>query len=87
MYNLVLSQKFQKQIKQVVRSNPQIKPRLAKTFELLRKKINYPSLRLHKLSGQNNWSVSVTRNIRIILHIEEDNIYLLRIGTHDEVYY
>jgi len=86
MYNLVLSDKFQKQIKQVVKSNPQIKPRLAKSFELLRKNINHPSLRLHKLSGQNNWSISVTKSIRIIAHIEKDIIYLLRIGTHDEVY-
>ena len=86
MYELVLSNKFQKQIKQIVKSNPRIKPRLAKTFELLRENVSHPSLRLHKLSGQNNWSVSVTRSIRIIVHIEDSQIYLLRIGTHDEVY-
>lgn len=86
MYNLVLSDKFQKQVKKLVKTNPQIKSRFAKTFELLRKNVKHPSLRLHKLSGENNWSVSVTRDYRIIVHIEGDNIYLLRIGLHDEVY-
>ena len=86
MYELVLSDKFQKQIKQIIKSNPKVKPRLAKTFELLRKNINHPSLRLHKLSGQNPWSISLTKSIRIIVHIEDNQIYLLRIGTHDEVY-
>ena len=86
MYNLILSEKFQKQVKRIVRSNPQIKPRLAKTFELLRKNVNHPSSRLHKLSGQENWSISVTKSVRIIAHIEQDYIYLLRIGKHEEVY-
>ncbi|OGM12659.1 hypothetical protein A2V80_01990 [Candidatus Woesebacteria bacterium RBG_16_39_8b] len=86
MYNLILSDKFQKQIKQIVKSNPHLKSRLARTFEYLRNNINHPSLRLHKLAGQNNWSISVTKSIRIIAHIEKDIIYFLRIGAHDEVY-
>jgi len=45
-----------------------------------------PVLRLHKLSGQNNWSIFITRDIRIIFGFKGKKIYLLSIGFHDEVY-
>lgn len=63
-----------------------MKTRIAKTLSLMRKDIHHPSLRLHKLSGQNNWSISVTKSIRIIANIVGHNIYLLRVGKHEEVY-
>ncbi|MGI6278876.1 MAG: hypothetical protein ACOYJ8_03690 [Patescibacteria group bacterium] len=48
--------------------------------------LNYPALRLHKLSGTNIWSVSVDMENRIIFSWEKDGLFLLDIGSHDEVY-
>jgi len=62
------------------------KVKLEKTLNLLRSNYRHPSLRLHKLSGTGNHSVSVDKSVRIILNLEGENIFLLRIGTHDEVY-
>lgn len=45
-----------------------------------------PSLRLHKLSGQVTYSISVTMSIRMIVVFRGDDIHLLRIGTHEDVY-
>lgn len=86
MYVIVLSEAFQKQAKQLSTKDPRIKTRLQKTLGFLQKDIRHPSLRLHKLSGMHNWSISVTNSIRIIAHIEENTVYLLRIGKHEEVY-
>lgn len=48
--------------------------------------IYHPSFRLHKLIGQENYSISVDMKIRIIIHLDEDKIFLLRIGNHKQVY-
>lgn len=64
-------------------------------FELIRKQIklfenneNHPSLRVHKLHGEfeGYWSLSINRSIRIIYYIENGMVYLVNIGTHNEVY-
>ncbi len=85
-YELVLSAVFQKQTKKLVKKNPQLRTKIAKTLKLLSADISRPSLRLHKLAGENNWSVSVTGDIRIIIHFSGDKVFCTRIGTHNEVY-
>ena len=86
MYILSFSDKFQKQVKKLIKANPSLKSQIRKTVRLLAKDINHPSLRLHKLSGEKYWSISVNKRIRIIASWSEDRLNLLRIGTHEEVY-
>ena len=86
MNEIILSAAFERQLKKVCRQNFQLKIKINKIFNLLLVDINHPSLKLHKLSGENNWSVLVTSDIRIVLHWVKDRIFLLRIGSHDEVY-
>jgi addiction module RelE/StbE family toxin len=83
---LILSKRFQKDLTKLKLQRPQLTEKIKKTFKLLQKNVNHPSLRLHKLSGTDNWSISVGMDIRIILHREGDKLYLLRIGSHDEIY-
>lgn len=47
---------------------------------------NHPSLRLHKLSGESVYSISVTMSIRMVVAFRGDDIHLLRIGTHEDAY-
>ena len=86
MYELVLSKKYQKGLEKITSRNVKVKLKISKTLKLLLKDIDHPSLRLHKLSGEGEWSISVTGDIRILLYIEKSKIYLLRIGKHKEVY-
>lgn len=86
MRELILSSAFERQLKKIVKKNPRLKNKIGKTLKTLRKDINQSSLRLHKLSGENNWSVSVTASIRIVFHLEKNKMFCLRIGTHDQVY-
>lgn len=79
------SRQFQKDLKNLYK-NTNYKTKVKKSLYLLQSNPNHPSLRLHKLSGTNNYSVSVDMSIRIINNIDSDDIYLLRIGPHQLVY-
>ena len=84
------TEKFMKKLTRLVRKNPSSKPKIAKTLKLIETDPFYPSLRLHQLQGklQGKYSVSIDMNYRIILEliIKENEIILLDIGVHDEVY-
>lgn len=83
---IIPSKKFVSEAQKFLKKNPQYKEKLEKTLYLLKANPKHPSLRLHKLSGCENYSISIDISIRILLHFEKDKVFLLRIGTHDEVY-
>jgi len=84
--NVIPSKRFISEARKLLKKNPLSGVKLEKTLYLLRTNCKHPSLRLHKLSGTENYSVSVDRSIRIISHFEGETVFLLRIGTHNEVY-
>jgi len=86
MHQLVFSAAFQKQLKKLIKKNPKLRVKIKKMFKLLIKNINHSGLKLHKLKGENNWSISITHNIRIVIHLEKNQIFCLRIGSHNQVY-
>ena len=86
MYKIYPSQSFIRGAKRIGKKNPRLKTTISKKVKNLARNPSDPALRLHKLSGRNNWAISVTRDIRIIFGFKGNKIYLLRIGTHDEVY-
>ncbi|MBT4722324.1 type II toxin-antitoxin system mRNA interferase toxin, RelE/StbE family [Candidatus Falkowbacteria bacterium] len=54
--------------------------------DIFKKNPLHSSLRLHSLAGKMKgyWSISVTRNYRIILNRQKNGeIYFVSIGTHD----
>ncbi len=61
--------------------------RILLRIELFRIDANNPSLKIHKLKGKygNYWSFSVEDDLRII-YIYKDNVILIDIGNHNEVY-
>lgn len=83
---LITSSKFNSDIRHFLTENPKYKLKINKCLTLLLSNIYHPSLRLHKLIGQENYSISVDMKIRIIIHLDEDKIFLLRIGNHKQVY-
>jgi len=86
MFRLVFSSYFNKQVLKLSKNNKPLKSQIQKAVSFLYSDMNYPSLQLHKLGGDNYWSVSVNKSIRIILRWDNDKLYLLRIGKHEEVY-
>lgn len=83
---LVICQRFDQDLKRLIKNNRQYQNKVRKTLKLLNINPVHPSLRLHKLGGQNNYSISVDMSVRIIIHFEEEMVFLLRIGRHEQVY-
>ena len=90
MYKIYFTEKYEKIAKKFFKKHPDLKQKYKKTLKLLATDPFHPSLRLHKLQGnlKEYYSVSLDLKTRIILDfvIIENKIYLIDIGTHDEVY-
>lgn len=84
--NLIPSLRFHRDLGKLEHKNERLKIAITKAMGRLQDNPNHPSLRLHKLSGQSVYSVSVTMSIRMIIAFHGDDIILLRIGTHEDVY-
>lgn len=86
MISIISSKQFEKSFRKLVKNDINLEKQVIKSLQLLSSNPSYPSLRLHKLSGKNFYSISVNMSIRIIVLLEENRGFLLDIGTHDQVY-
>ena len=90
MYQLVFTETYLKKEKEFLKKHKDLIPRYKKVLKLLEINPYHPSLRLHKLKGQfkDKYSVSITMNYRILIKfvLIENEIVLIDIGSHDEIY-
>lgn len=84
--NLVPSAHFIRDLTKLEKRNAKLKLAIQKQLVHLQKNPVHPSLRLHKLAGKNIYSVSITMSLRLVFTQLGDTIYLLRIGSHENVY-
>jgi addiction module RelE/StbE family toxin len=91
---LFWSKRFIRDFKRLIRQNPQIRPYVEKTLQLLTENYADSSLKTHKLKGdlEGCWSCSIDYSNRIIFEFVKDPahdelaINLLTLGSHDSVY-
>jgi len=92
---LVLSKAFEKSYQKFSEKNPSLKVSISKALFKLQLDAYDPALKTHKLSGKlaAYLACSCGYDCRIVFTIEKDilnpeaeNIILLDIGTHDDVY-
>lgn len=90
MYVITTPQGFLRQARRFFKKHPDLKPRFAKVISQLQDDPFQPGLALHPLSGRLSGchAVSLTYSYRITLTllITENEIILLDVGSHDEVY-
>ncbi len=90
MYNLIITEKYQKRAEKFLTRHPNIVSQYDKALNLLCLNPSHPSLRMHKLSGRfaDVFSVSINISYRLIINfiIHENQIVPIDIGSHDEVY-
>lgn len=90
MYAIVTPEQFLHQARKFFRKHPDLKPRFAKVVADLQTDPFQPHLRLHPLAGKLagchavslNWSYRIT----LTLLVTEQEVILLDIGSHDDVY-
>ncbi|MEA5571564.1 type II toxin-antitoxin system RelE/ParE family toxin [Calothrix sp. UHCC 0171] len=94
MKSLVWSAGFVRKFKRLIKKNLQLRIQVEKTLDLLIEDPFNSSLRTRKLKGDLDgvWSCSLDYNNRILFEFVvnsdsgEEEIFLLTLGSHDEVY-
>lgn len=92
MRKLVWSKTFERAYKRTIKRQPEMKNDILKTIQLLIKDPFLPALETHKLHGKlaGAWACSVDYDLRVIFdfvkHDRDDAIFLMEIGSHEEVY-
>ncbi len=89
-YKLVFPESYIRRARKFLKKHPEIHGQYRKVLELLELNPYHPSLRLHSLQGNLSGLSSVSINIsyRIVLEliIDGNEILLINIGKHDQVY-
>jgi mRNA-degrading endonuclease YafQ of YafQ-DinJ toxin-antitoxin module len=89
-YRLVYPESYVRRARKFLRKHPEILNQYRKVLELLELNPFHPSLRLHSLKGRlrglSSVSINISYRVVIELIIEDDEILLVNIGTHDELY-
>lgn len=94
MRTLVFASSFKREFKVIIKRRPELKQRIEDRLRVLANDPFEPSLRTHKLKGKlaGSWSCTVEYDCRIIFDFvknqnsEEEEILLIDLGSHDEVY-
>jgi addiction module RelE/StbE family toxin len=91
---LVWSTAFVRAFKRAAKRSPELRERTERALHLLAEDPFHPALHSHKLKGELSgaWACAVDYDNRILFELvrgpesDEEEILLLTIGTHDEVY-
>lgn len=83
---LTFTKSFDDEFAKISKGNISLKKKVIKQLSLIQHNPRHPSLRLHKLQGEDYWSISVDRSIRILIRIESRAMYVYHIGKHEDVY-
>jgi len=94
MRTLIWGKTFVKALRRTIKKHPSLRKDIEKTLRLLAKDPFIPRLETHKLKGKlsGSWACSVGYDLRIVFDFvksekqKEDDVLLIEIGTHDEVY-
>lgn len=89
-YRLVFTESYERIEKRFLRRHPDLMNRYAKTLAVLEVDPAHPSLRLHplkgRLAGLHSVSINLQYRITLELEIREQEIILVNVGGHGEVY-
>lgn len=89
-FSLVWTDTFTRTARKFLRKHPDLIGLFEDVLKQLENDPHSPRLRLHRLKGKHRdkHAVSLTYSYRIViaLLIENDEIFLLDVGSHDEVY-
>jgi len=89
-YRLVYPESYIRKAKKFLKKHPEIHNQYQKTLELLELNPHHPSLRLHgcqgRLSGLSSVSINMSYRIVLEMVIRDNDIILIDIGNHDQVY-
>lgn len=91
LYTFIITQGYKKREIAFFKKHPDMLKPYHKAISMLEKNPYYPALRLHPLRGKLKglYSISINMKYRVTLEllIQNQEIILIDIGSHDEVYH
>ena len=89
-YRLIYPESYIRKARKFLRKHPEMQGQYQKTLELIEVNPHHSSLRLHGLQGRLRGlsSVSINMTYRIVLElvIQDNDIILVDVGKHEQVY-
>ena len=89
-YTIIYPESYIRRARKFLSRNPDLARQYQKILELLEINPFHPSLRLHplkgRLAGLHAVSINISYRITLELFIRENEIILVNVGTHEEVY-
>jgi len=90
VYRLILPDSYIKKEKIFLKKHSDLKLKYKKVLLFLKANPYHPSLRLHKLQATfkeyHSVSISMSYRITLELHITDEEIMLINVGSHSKVY-
>ena len=90
MFRIIYTPGYNKRAAKFLKKHPELHLQYEKTLRLLEVNPHHPSLRIHRLKGVLNdlHSILINMSYRITLEmiIWKDQLILVDVGRHDEVY-
>jgi addiction module RelE/StbE family toxin len=88
MRSLVISKSTERKIKIFIRKHPTIRSKLEQVVTNLLQDPFLASLETHRLSGRlkHLYSASISYDYRVVFFFDDKSLYLVNIGSHEEVY-
>ena len=85
---LVVTPHYERKLKHFLLTHPELEKKVTSVLSALVVNPFDSSLRTHKLSGRLNmcYGASINYRYRIVFGLDDKNVILLNIGSHDEVY-
>ena len=88
---LIFPTSYLRKVKKFLRKHPDLVGQYEKSLQLLEYNPYHPSLRLHQLKGslKDLSSISINMSYRLTIEfiVTENEIILVNIGNHDQVYW
>jgi mRNA-degrading endonuclease YafQ of YafQ-DinJ toxin-antitoxin module len=89
-YSLIFTESYEKIEGRFLQRHPGMRERYRRTLALLELDPLHPSLRLHalqgRLAGLHSASINLQYRITLELELREEEIILVSVGSHGEVY-
>ncbi len=89
-YSLVFTDSYERIEKRFLKRHPELIERYHRTLALLELDPSHPSLRLHplqgRLAGLHVVSINLSYRITLELELHDQEIILVSVGSHGEVY-
>ncbi|MFH0806584.1 MAG: type II toxin-antitoxin system mRNA interferase toxin, RelE/StbE family [Candidatus Brennerbacteria bacterium] len=88
MFRLVFPARFKRNLRDFLKKHPELRDALHEKLALIQRNPMDVRLRTHKLTGKfkDCFAAWITYEYRFVFSLDGDSVFLLAIGTHDEVY-